>query len=103
MEMPAHQTLGILRAELKESAVLRDFLQKTGEWPELQPQIEDSLEKLWQLHEYLGSEIVISGVMTGRAPALLMAAEIRKPGSEGFFSEKSGRNFTEVEVRRAGV
>jgi len=73
------QTLKIFRQELQESAVLRAWWEH-GQLPTSGPKLEDSLEKLAQLHEYLGDEIAVAGAMEGDHAKLLMVAEIRKPG-----------------------
>src|SRR5262249_27779804 len=54
------QSLKIFQDELEQSAVLRDWWQH-GDLAEAAPKIEDSLQKLAELHQYLGEEIVISG------------------------------------------
>jgi len=75
----ARPALKVFRQELQESAVLRDWWQH-GELAAAGPKIEDSLEKFYQLHQYLGEEIVVSGSLDGKAPSLLVVAEVRKPG-----------------------
>ncbi len=75
----AHQVLKIFRQELQENSALRDWWQH-GELAATGPKVEDSLEKLYQLSQYLGEEIVVSGAMEGRDPSLLIVAEVRKPG-----------------------
>jgi len=73
------QTLKIFRQELQESAVLRAWWGH-GQLATSGPKLEDSLEKLAQLDEFLGAEIAVAGVMDGDHAKLLMVAEIRKPG-----------------------
>jgi type IV pilus assembly protein PilA len=80
------QALKVFRQELEESAVLRDWWQH-GDMATAGPKIEDSLEKLTQLQQYLGEEIVISGSLEGQDPKLLLVAEIRKPGLKKFLQE----------------
>ncbi len=82
----AHQTLKIFRDELQQSSVLRDWWQH-GELATTAPKIEDSLEKLYQFHEYLGDEIVVFGTIEGRNPSLLFLAEIHKPGLKNFLQQ----------------
>jgi hypothetical protein len=81
-----HQALAIFRQELQESAVLRDWWAH-GELAAGGPKIEESLEKLDQLQQYLGGEIVVSGTMEGKEPTLLVVAQIRKPGLKKFLQE----------------
>jgi len=75
----AHQLLTIFREELRRSAALREWW-RHGEVAVTGPKIEDSLEKFYQLSQYLGDEIVVSGAMNRDHPSLLAVAEIRKPG-----------------------
>jgi hypothetical protein len=82
----AHQTLKIFRDELQQSPVLRDWW-RHGELATAAPKIEDSLEKLYQFHEYLGDEIVVSGTIEGRNPSLVFLAEIHKPGLRNFLQQ----------------
>jgi type II secretory pathway pseudopilin PulG len=82
----AHQALKVFRQELQESAVLRDWWQH-GEVASAGAKVEDSLEKFYQLSQYLGDEIVVSGTMEGREPKLLMVAEVRKPGLKKFLQQ----------------
>lgn len=80
------RALKIFRQELLESAVLRDWWQH-GDLAAAGPKLEDSLEKFSQLHQYLGEEIVVAGSLEGRAPSLLLVAEVRKPGLKKFLQE----------------
>jgi type II secretory pathway pseudopilin PulG len=82
----AHQALKIFQQELQESSVLRDWWQH-GELATAGPKVEDSLEKFYQLSQYLGGEIVVSGAMQGREPSLLIVAEIRKPDLKNFLQQ----------------
>lgn len=90
----AHQAAQILRAELKQSAVLRDWVRENKEWAELEPKIEDALDKLSEVQQYLGTEIAVSGRMGGQAPAFLALAEIRKPGLKEYLQ----KNLRELAV-----
>ena len=83
----AHQAAEILRSEIKASAVLREAIQKNKEWAELEPKIEDALEKAWQLQQFLGDEVVITGDMKGSVPALLAVAQIHKPGLKEYLQK----------------
>ena len=76
----SHQAMKVFQAELQGSAVLRDWWQhsdaaKNG------PKLEDTVEKFYQLSQYLGDEVVISGTIDGgKDPNVLLIAEVRKPG-----------------------
>ena len=79
----AHQGLTIFREELEQSAVLRDWwrhggLAKTG------PEIESAIEKFYELSQYLGEEIVVSGEAKKEKPSFLLIARLRKPGLKEF-------------------
>lgn len=95
----AHQALEIFRQELEASSVLRDWWHG-GERASSGPKIEDFLDKFYQLHQYLGDEIVVSGVMEGRNPDLLVVAEVRKPGLKRFLQHMAEETGGES---RAGI
>ncbi|HEY1421989.1 MAG TPA: hypothetical protein VGF20_00940, partial [Candidatus Acidoferrum sp.] len=82
----AQQTLKTFRAELQESAVLRDWWLH-GEVAATGPKVEDFVEKFGQFQGYLGDEIVLAGATDGREPSLLVIAEVRKPGLKGFLEQ----------------
>jgi len=58
-----------------------------GKWRWPGPKIEESLEKIARLQQYIGDEIVVSGSFEGSDPKMLMIAEIRKPGLKKFLEE----------------
>jgi hypothetical protein len=80
------QAVTIFRQELQESSVLRDWWEH-GEMAKSGPKFLDSLEKLAQLHEYLGDEIVVAASLQGQKPNLLLIADVRKPGLKNFLQE----------------
>src|SRR5580704_5361496 len=82
----AAQALKIFRQELQESAVLRDWWQHGG-LAVAGPKLEESLEKIAQLQQYMGDEIVVSGSFEGSDPEMLIVAEVRKPGLKRFLQE----------------
>jgi hypothetical protein len=80
---PAHQALLTFRDELTRSAVLQNWWQqsdvaKTG------PQIEDSIDKFYELSQYLGDEMVVAGEAEGSVPSVVFIAGVRKPGLKDF-------------------
>jgi hypothetical protein len=85
----AAQVLKIFRQELQASAVLRDWWQHGG-LAGAGPKLEESLEKIAQLQQYMGDEIVVSGSFEGSDPEMLMVAEVRKPGLKRFLQEMIG-------------
>lgn len=83
----SHQALSIFRQEVQQSPALRAWWQH-GELAANGPKVEDSLERFYQLSQYLGDEIVISGAIEGRQdPSLLILAEVRKPGLDVFLQQ----------------
>jgi hypothetical protein len=83
-----HQVAKIFHQEVKENAVLRNWLEKNQEWAAAEPKLEDSLELFAQLNAFLGNETVISGALNGPAPSFLIAAEVRKAGLKEFLQQK---------------
>ena len=82
----AHQALLIFRRELQQSEVLRNWWQQ-GELAAIGPHFEDSVENFYELSQYLGDEIVISGEIGGTTPSLMLVAEVRKPGLKDFLRQ----------------
>src|ERR1700733_995886 len=80
---PAHRALMIFHDELKQSAVLRDWWQQ-GEMAKTGPQIESSIEKFYELSQYLGDEMVLAGEAEGNVPRVGFAAGVRRPGLKDF-------------------
>ena len=97
----AHQVLKIFHEELQESKVLREWWHH-GEVATAGPKLEDGLEKFYQLSQFLGEEIVVSGAMDGKEPRLLIVAEVRKPGVkkilQQMIEEYGGKSKTGMRV-----
>lgn len=84
---PSHQALKIFQQELQQSAVLRDWWQH-GSMAASGPKFEEALEKSYQLSQYLGDEIVLSGGSEGQKdPSVLVIAQLRKPGLKEFLTQ----------------
>jgi hypothetical protein len=83
----AHQTLAIFRDELQKSAVLREWWQH-GDMALAGPKLEESLDKIYELFQYLGGEIVLAGAMHDRDPKLLIIMESQKPGLKAFLQQQ---------------
>ena len=87
-----HQAQAILQQELQQSPVLRAWWQQ-GASGANGTKVEDSLEKAYQLSQYLGDEIVVSGgnemgaPEAAKNPNLLILAEVRKPGLKDFLQQ----------------
>ena len=98
----SHHTLRIFQQEVQQSAVLRAWWQQ-GEMAANGAKVEDALEKFYQLSQYLGDEIVLSGATEGRQdPSLLILAEVRRPGLKDFLQrtakELAGKSKPAVRV-----
>src|SRR5579872_1920442 len=80
----SHQLLAIFNEELKTNAELRAWWER-GDMATQGPKIEQSLEKFYQLSQYLGDEVIVSATNRGnQGPAVLVLAEVRKPGLKEF-------------------
>ena len=79
----AHQAWTIFQEELRTSAVLRDWWQHTVK-TEDESKLEDGIQKFYELSQYLGDEIVVSGDMAGAKNSFMVLAEVRKPGLKSF-------------------
>jgi hypothetical protein len=85
----SHQAQEIFEQEIKESPELRAWLEH-GDVAANRQKVEDALEKFYQLSQYLGDEIVVSGTTGGgKDPSLLILAEVRKPGLKDFLQQKA--------------
>lgn len=77
------QSLQIWQQEMHDSAALKNFLQKnkldTGE-----PKFEEAVQKLIDISDYLGDELVITADLHGKEPSGAFIAEVRKPGLAEF-------------------
>lgn len=82
----AHQTLMVYRQELKDSSVLRDWYQH-GDVSAVGSKVEYFLDKVYELSQFLGDEIVVSASAEDKRPSVIIVAEIRKPGLKKFLQE----------------
>jgi type II secretory pathway pseudopilin PulG len=88
----SRQALTIFHQELQQSPVLRAWWQH-GDLAANRDKVEDFLEKVYQLSQFLGDEIVVAGETEGRQePTLLILAEVRKPGLKDLL-QQMGKNF----------
>jgi hypothetical protein len=76
----------LFQQELQESDVLREW------WQQAQanrngPGLEEVLQKLHELGQYLGNEIVFSVSMTSHGAAPLVIAQVQKPGLREFIEQ----------------
>jgi type II secretory pathway pseudopilin PulG len=76
----SHQVLALFQDELKQNADLRTAWTQ-GEMATNGPKIENALEQFYQVSQFLGDEIVVSGAVEGeKDPTFVMIAEAQKPG-----------------------
>src|SRR5437016_6752257 len=75
-----HQAVQIFQKELQENQTLREGWQS---FP-VGPMVEDGLDKVYQLSQYLGNEIVVSGEVKPKGGSFVIIAEIKKPGLSAF-------------------
>ena len=80
----AHQAMAIFHEELEQSAVLRSWWHQ-GDMAKMGPKIDESVEKFYEVSQYLGDEVVISASVSAAANSpeehnFLVIAEARKPG-----------------------
>jgi type II secretory pathway pseudopilin PulG len=80
------QTLNIFQEEKKQSQALRDWLSH-GEMASSGPKIEEVLDKIVRVHQYLGDEIVVSVAMDSKEPTFVILSEVRKPGLKQFLQQ----------------
>ncbi len=78
-----HQAQQIFQEELRNSPAMQDFLRK-NKLDKDEPKFEAAMQKLYDLSEYLGDEVVLTGSFKGKEPSGVMIAEIRKPGLKAF-------------------
>ena len=90
-----HQALITFRQERETSPALAE-LWRRKDVAEIGQKVEEVLDKVYQLSQYLGDEVVVSGGLEGKSPKPLFVAEVRKPGLkaalEQFVSDLSGKS-----------
>ncbi|HET9840026.1 MAG TPA: hypothetical protein VFR84_17500 [Candidatus Angelobacter sp.] len=77
------QCLEIWQQELHDSPAIKNFLAK-NKLAEGEPKFEEVVQKLIEVADYLGDEMVISVGMKGKEPSGFLVAEARKPGLAAF-------------------
>ncbi len=81
-----HEAQQIFQDELRNSPALQDFIRK-NKLEKDEPKLEDALQKLYEVSEYLGDEVVLTGSFKGSEPSGVMIAEVRKPGLKEFLAK----------------
>jgi hypothetical protein len=99
-----HQAQLIFHQQLQESPKLREWWEQKVVKESKGISIDDAVEKMHQLSEYLGNEIVVSVNMRGKKDdsAALMLAEIQKPGLETFIrnmvTQYGGKDTSNIQI-----
>ncbi|HEX3587117.1 MAG TPA: hypothetical protein VH024_14040, partial [Candidatus Angelobacter sp.] len=83
-----HQAQQIFQDELRNSPTLQDFIRK-NKLDKDEPKFEEALQKLYEISEYLGDEVVLTGSFKDNEPSGVMIAEVRKPGLKEFLEKMS--------------
>ena len=81
-----HQAQEIFQQELRGSPALQNFLHK-NKLDVDEPKLEEELQKIYEITQYLGDEVVITGTMNGEKPNIVMVAEVKKPGLKTFLEQ----------------
>src|SRR5438270_7910806 len=81
-----HQAQEIFQQELRGSPALQSFLHK-NKLDADEPKLEEELQKVYEITQYLGDEVVITGTMNGEKPNFAVIAEVRKPGLQAFLEQ----------------
>jgi hypothetical protein len=93
-----HQAQQIFQQELRDSAPLREFLQK-NKLDDTESKIEKGVEQFYEFSQFLGDELVITGKMDGQEPAFVLVAEVRKPGIKEFLEKMNAEVFADKKDR----
>ena len=75
-----HQAVQIFHQELQDNQTLREGWQSFS----MGPMVEDALDKVYQLSQFLGNEIVVSGEIKPKGGSFVIVAEVKKPGLAAF-------------------
>ncbi len=75
-----HQAIQIFQREVKENQTLREQWQS---FP-MGPMVEDGLDKVYQLSQFLGNEIVVAAEIKPKGGSFAVLAEIKKPGLNAY-------------------
>ena len=88
----AHQALAIFKEELRDNAALRDWWQHSVNGA-AGVTFEDSVEKFYELSQYLGDEVVVSGDAVADKE-FFAVAEVKKPGLKQFLQSLTHQPLT---------
>jgi len=74
-----HQAVVVFRAQLAERPVLRDWWEH-GAASVYGPKVLDGMEKIYEVSQHVGDEIVVAGGKGEKDISLLAIAEVKQPG-----------------------
>lgn len=80
-----HQAYEIFQKELQESPVLKDFWQNKVGIAGLF--VDEAITKAYQLSQFLGDEIVVSGRLDPKGGSVVLISDLRKPGLKAFLQQ----------------
>lgn len=84
-----HQAYEIFQQELQQSDVLKDVWQnKVGVAGLI---VDEVITKIYQLSQFLGDEIAVSGTVNPKTGSVVVIAELRKPGLKAFIQQLVGQ------------
>lgn len=88
-----HQSVTIFHQEIDASSPLREWWQGP-EMASVGPVFEMVLDKIYQLSQFMGDELVLSVPMEEKHTGILLIAEIKKPGLKEFLNQTIGPFIT---------
>jgi type IV pilus assembly protein PilA len=84
-----HEAQAVFDEEVQQNPALHEWWRQ-GELATDGPKAESWVNKVYQLSQFLGDELVVSsGVADSRGPNWLILAEVRKPGLKDFLQQMS--------------
>jgi hypothetical protein len=84
-----HEAQTVFDEEVQQNPALHEWWRQ-GELATDGPKAESWVNKVYQLSQFLGDELVVSsGVADSRGPNWLILAEVRKPGLKDFLQQMS--------------
>ena len=102
----------LFQQELQESDVLREWWQQESKAGKGAPDFQQAVEKIHELGQYLGNEIVFSAQPSGERCHIIIVAEVAKPGLKEFIEQQLAQQkghhedlqvFTEQELMNAAA
>jgi type II secretory pathway pseudopilin PulG len=88
-----HQAAQIFERSLRQSPHLSAFLAK-NKLDVMETKVEDVLEKVYELSQFLSDEVVIEGQLEGKEPSGFLIARIKKPGLREYLEKLNNEWIT---------